>query len=168
MPRIQILELPEQDIADGISHTPFILILDEYGDRLPDEHERERLTRFREQCGAVAMFVSTDTIDIPANDLTGYAQQEAEQDTAAQKLWLNDGASGEHTDTVPASHRPDNTARPDSTDLCTCTHRRDTHALSVLRCRMIIGPYVQCKCDGFEYDNQTNTSVSPIPPSTPQ
>ncbi|MGW6578862.1 hypothetical protein ACWF76_05555 [Streptomyces globisporus] len=74
MARLQILELPE---GAGDDRPPFVLVVDQYE---PVEATPSRLFRHQdmaEQIGARAVLVFEDTIDIPANDTSAYAQPPA-------------------------------------------------------------------------------------------
>ncbi|MCX4605498.1 hypothetical protein OG402_34075 [Streptomyces anulatus] len=74
MARLQILELPE---GTGDDRPPFILVVDQYE---PVEATPSRLFRHQdmaEQIGARAVLVFEETIDIPANDTSAYAQSTA-------------------------------------------------------------------------------------------
>ncbi|MDP5310391.1 hypothetical protein [Streptomyces poriferorum] len=74
MARLQILELPEGGSDD---RPPFVLIVDQYE---PVEATPSRLFRHQdmaEQIGARAVLVFDDTIDIPANDTSAFAQSHA-------------------------------------------------------------------------------------------
>ncbi|KQX27554.1 hypothetical protein ASD97_24965 [Streptomyces sp. Root63] len=74
MARLQILELPE---GAGDDRPPFVLVIDQYE---PVEATPSRLFRHQdmaEQTGARAVLVFEDTIDIPANDTSAYAQSTA-------------------------------------------------------------------------------------------
>ncbi|MBQ1165208.1 hypothetical protein KBZ21_45290, partial [Streptomyces sp. A73] len=73
-----ILELPEVERADGTYETPFALVVDQAGPTLVDETGRlgEGLQQtLREQLGARAVLVFTETVDIPANDHSAYVQE---------------------------------------------------------------------------------------------
>ncbi|MET8378044.1 hypothetical protein [Streptomyces microflavus] len=66
MARLQILELPE---GAGDDRPPFILVIDEWASPfhgLPNE--------WAEKIGAQGVLVFEDTIDIPANDTSAFAQ----------------------------------------------------------------------------------------------
>lgn len=65
MARIQILELPSEEDADGKIVTPFALVLDQCtGDEVRGSLGND-LANFRDMCGARAAIVSTGTLDIP-------------------------------------------------------------------------------------------------------
>ncbi|CAH9419499.1 Phage protein [Streptomyces globisporus] len=78
MARLQILELPE---GTGDDRPPFILVIDEVPHDNP-VYERfvedlELTNRLADRVGARAVLVFEDTIDIPANDTSAYAQPPA-------------------------------------------------------------------------------------------
>lgn len=68
MARIQILELPAEENADGKIVTPFALILDQYDDThlIGDNHTVANFTEFARGCGARACLISRQAIDIPS------------------------------------------------------------------------------------------------------
>lgn len=69
MARLQILELPE---GAGDERPPFVLVIDEWTSPfhgLPNE--------WAVKIGAQGVLVFEDTIDIPANDTTAFAQPSA-------------------------------------------------------------------------------------------
>ncbi|MEI5032393.1 hypothetical protein RB201_04130 [Streptomyces sp. S1A(2023)] len=75
MARLQILELPE---GTGDDRPPFILVIDEVPHDNP-VYERfiedlELTNRLANRVGARAVLVFEDTIDIPANDTSAFAQ----------------------------------------------------------------------------------------------
>ncbi|CAM5738256.1 hypothetical protein [Streptomyces badius] len=75
MARLQILELPE---GTGDDRPPFILVIDEVAFDNP-VYERfvvdeELATGLANRVGAQAVLLFEDTIDIPANDTSAYAQ----------------------------------------------------------------------------------------------
>ncbi|UPZ27637.1 hypothetical protein MUK60_07295 [Streptomyces sp. LRE541] len=77
MARLQILELPEVFVGEA-SETPFVLVVDEYEPRRyimgPDQNEQpiNEFDGIAEKVGARCILAFADTVDIPANDLSGY------------------------------------------------------------------------------------------------
>lgn len=76
MARLQILELPE---GAGDDRPPFVLVIDGYTPQRyvlgPDQPEPiSEFDGVAEQIGARAVLVFEDTIDIPANDTSAFAQ----------------------------------------------------------------------------------------------
>ncbi|MEV7492170.1 hypothetical protein AB0O08_15625 [Streptomyces anulatus] len=76
MARLQILELPE---GAGDDRPPFILVIDQVAFDNP-VYERfvaddEPVSDLAKRVGAQAVLLFEDTIDIPANDTSDYAQQ---------------------------------------------------------------------------------------------
>ncbi|MEU4967789.1 hypothetical protein [Streptomyces smyrnaeus] len=74
MARLQILELPEVERADGTHETPFALVLDQ---TVPERvvlapgtgKVLDRWEEFAGRMGARAVIVTPETVDIPANDV---------------------------------------------------------------------------------------------------
>jgi len=107
MARIQILELPEVERADGTYETPFALVVDDLPlDRVARKGEldprNEQWQSLAERVGARAVLVFTETVDIPANevgldadghpvrlrvegDFTGFREQVQQEIHAAQQ-----------------------------------------------------------------------------------
>ncbi|WP_329472744.1 hypothetical protein OIE75_29795 [Streptomyces sp. NBC_01723] len=82
MARLQILELPEGSSDDL---PPFVLVVDQYVARryVTGLDQPEPVSEFdgiAEQIGARAVLVFEDTIDIPANDTSGYLATPAKQE----------------------------------------------------------------------------------------
>ncbi|MFD7465153.1 hypothetical protein [Streptomyces tendae] len=93
MARLQILELPE---GSGDDRPPFLLVVDQAGEDIskalnlnpstdevvPYDTVVQRLTglSLAEQIGARAVLVFEDTIDIPANDTSGYLRDDTRND----------------------------------------------------------------------------------------
>ncbi|WP_367572176.1 hypothetical protein [Streptomyces globisporus] len=78
MARLQILELPE---GAGDDRPPFVLVIDEWTSPfhgLPNE--------WAEKIGAQGVLVFEDTIDIPANDTSAFAQPPAALHLGDQEL----------------------------------------------------------------------------------
>ncbi|MFJ9985290.1 hypothetical protein ACIQUD_14880 [Streptomyces globisporus] len=75
MARLQILELPEGASDD---RPPFILVIDQvaFGNPVYERFvaDEELATGLAKRVGAQAVLVFEDTIDIPANDTSAYAQ----------------------------------------------------------------------------------------------
>ncbi|MFH9574196.1 hypothetical protein ACH4MG_27110 [Streptomyces sp. NPDC017454] len=77
MARLQILELPSGADDD---RPPFILVVDQYEPQryiMGPGQDPEPISEFdgiAEKIGARAVLVFQDTIDIPANDTSGYLQ----------------------------------------------------------------------------------------------
>ncbi|WP_073793177.1 hypothetical protein [Streptomyces uncialis] len=73
MARLQILELPE---GAGDDRPPFALVIDEYTSQRyilgPGQSTDPAPEGMAESIGARAVLAFAETIDIPANDLTGY------------------------------------------------------------------------------------------------
>lgn len=73
MARLQILELPEGANDD---RAPFVLVVDETVPQRvvlgPDVAYRDYWQDVAQQIGARAVIVTPETVDIPANDLSGY------------------------------------------------------------------------------------------------
>ncbi|SES03526.1 hypothetical protein [Streptomyces qinglanensis] len=77
MARLQILELPEVEHADGTYETPFALVVDDLpldcvamkGELDPRNDQWQSLA---ERVGARAVLVFEETVEIPANDVTDY------------------------------------------------------------------------------------------------
>ena len=82
MARLQILELPEGSNDD---RPPFILVIDQYVARRYVQgigQTAEPVDEFAgvaEQIGARAVLVFEETINIPANDLSGYLDGNTER-----------------------------------------------------------------------------------------
>ncbi|MFE0794776.1 hypothetical protein [Streptomyces mutabilis] len=75
MARLQILELPEGSNDD---RPPFVLVVDQYVPRRyvqgigQTAEPVDEFTGIAEQMGARAVLVFEETVDIPANDTSGY------------------------------------------------------------------------------------------------
>ncbi|AWT42569.1 MULTISPECIES: hypothetical protein [Streptomyces] len=81
MARLQILQLPE---GAGDERPPFVLVVDGYVARryITGLDKPEPVSEFdgiAEKIGARAVLVFEETVDIPANDLTGYLSEAEEQ-----------------------------------------------------------------------------------------
>ncbi|CUW31774.1 hypothetical protein [Streptomyces reticuli] len=81
MARLQILQLPE---GAGDDRPPFVLVVDGYVARryitgLDQPEPASEFDGIAEKIGARAVLVFEETIDIPANDLTGYLSEAEEQ-----------------------------------------------------------------------------------------
>ncbi|WP_121703365.1 hypothetical protein [Streptomyces sp. E5N298] len=87
MARLQILELPEV-VVGSVSETPFILVVDQcvpqrvalgataaFGDYWQDLADR---------IGARGVIVTPETVDIPANDTSGYLAPPAKQELVVE------------------------------------------------------------------------------------
>lgn len=88
MPRIQILELPQVEEADGTYRTPFVLIIDQCE---PSDYEitTPHLDTFKRAVGATAIYATPNTIEIPANDLSAYAQHEEAEELTPPAVRIN-------------------------------------------------------------------------------
>jgi hypothetical protein len=73
MARIQILELPEVYSGD-VSETPFLLILDQVDDA---EALQSSMQGAKELSGARGILAFTETVEIPANDASAFADPHA-------------------------------------------------------------------------------------------
>ncbi|MFJ7895890.1 hypothetical protein [Streptomyces anthocyanicus] len=70
MARLQILELPEGNSDD---RPPFVLVIDQAGeDSLFITDGPDIWPGFKNDTGCQHVIVTTETIDIPANDTSGY------------------------------------------------------------------------------------------------
>ncbi|MFE3429814.1 hypothetical protein [Streptomyces sp. NPDC059171] len=78
MARLQILELPE---ATGDDRPPFVLVVDECQPQHIalgiDSTWQDHWQQLADQIGARGVIVTPDTLDIPANDISAYAQPPA-------------------------------------------------------------------------------------------
>jgi len=74
MPRIQILELPQVEFADGTYRTPFMLIIDQC-DPMTHGYDAGALVALKKESGATGVYATSNTIDIPANDHTAYSNE---------------------------------------------------------------------------------------------
>ncbi|NED75391.1 hypothetical protein G3I51_24315 [Streptomyces sp. SID9944] len=88
MARLQILELPAGSNDD---QPPFLLVIDEYVARryITGLDQPEPVSEFdgvAEKTGARALLVFEDTIDIPANDTSGYLGDHAARNEVTIKL----------------------------------------------------------------------------------
>ncbi|MEU0940315.1 hypothetical protein [Embleya sp. NPDC005971] len=83
MPRIQILELPRVEFADGTYRTPFVLVLDQC-DPAAYELEAPHLDAFKRAVGAAAVYATPGTIDIPANDHRPVERDQEEAEPAPE------------------------------------------------------------------------------------
>ncbi|WP_068925003.1 hypothetical protein [Planobispora rosea] len=61
--RIQVLTLPSVVVGDDVEE-PFALVVDQVHDRIRDEVEGEKWRLFRDQCGARALLVTSETVEI--------------------------------------------------------------------------------------------------------
>ncbi|WP_435610063.1 hypothetical protein [Streptomyces sp. C10-9-1] len=71
MARIQVLELPVHPGEDG--DIPFVLIIDQAADDTGLITEGSDIwSAFKSNTGCRHVIITTDTLDIPANDTSGY------------------------------------------------------------------------------------------------
>jgi hypothetical protein len=85
MARLQILELPEGSSND---RPPFVLVVDQASEDSPLIADGPDIwPGFKNDTGCQHVIVTTETIDIPANDTSAYLTAPA----AKQKLVLNVG-----------------------------------------------------------------------------
>lgn len=77
MARLQILELPEA-VVGSVSETPFVLVIDQCEGVTLDlvDAIESHWKRVGEQIGARGTLIFTETVDIPANDITAYLGSE--------------------------------------------------------------------------------------------
>lgn len=74
MPRIQILELPQVEEPSGVYRTPFVVIIDQC-DPVTHGLDAGTLAALKKETGATGVYATSNTIDIPANDLTAHSGQ---------------------------------------------------------------------------------------------
>ncbi|MEU1043970.1 hypothetical protein ABZ400_02285 [Streptomyces sp. NPDC005897] len=73
MARLQILELPEGSNDD---RPPFVLVVDQASEESPLITDGPDIwPRFKNDTGCQHVIVTTETIDIPANDTHGYLRE---------------------------------------------------------------------------------------------
>lgn len=78
MARLQILELPE---GNGDDRPPFVLVVDQASeDSLFITDDPDIWPGFKNNTGCQHVIVTTETIDIPANDTSGYLAPPAKQE----------------------------------------------------------------------------------------
>ncbi|MFF6966305.1 hypothetical protein ACFY9G_23420 [Streptomyces anthocyanicus] len=78
MARLQILELPE---GSNDNRPPFVLVIDQVDDDSPLITDGPDIWPcFKNDTGCQHVIVTTETIDIPANDTSGYLATPAKQE----------------------------------------------------------------------------------------